>query len=580
MRNICKIVIIGVVAVLFTSCGKRIEYFDNIIPTPKQVVMLSNRAYQIKLITEDKNVKFTNPDEYIIKSRKGHVEIAGNLAWANATIDQIVDIYGAMPDIEIHDWAEYPFRGFMHDVGRNFQTIEMLKETIDIMSLYKLNIFNWHLTDYPAWRIECKSYPILNDPEYQRQGRDCGKYYSYEEIRDLFEYARNRGITIVPEIDMPGHSKYFTDAFGFTMDSEEGMKVLEVLLAEFFAEIPSEICPYFHLGSDEIYISDPEGFMSWAENFVAKYNRKTLAWDPGLPSSEKTIRQIWNTAAVSNENASHKNGKYVDSFMGYLNYYDPIWFTNHVYLHKACAQDVPDTTKALGGILCLWNDVRVAEKEKIALHNGMINGMMVYAERFWNGGEGTYDGMIEFEKKMFSHKNLYYGDAMRWYPNVAMTWNVKLGDKNHIANGAAVDLDYLCAENNITEKPDTAIAKTIIEVETDTIIMVYLGFDTPARSNRNGVGIAQNGKWEGGGRCFVNGNEILPDFEWKEPCSYEYHFNTWGKSEEEQPYTDEQLYWMRKPVGISLKKGRNDVEIIIPRCYDGIRWSFGFLIEK
>ena len=106
----------------------------------------------------------------------------------------------------------------MHDTGRNFQTIEMLKETIDLMSLYKINYFHWHLTDNPAWRIECKVYPQLNDAQYQRPGRDCGKFYTYDEIRELIAYAKERGITVMPEIDMPGHSAYFRNAFGFSTD--------------------------------------------------------------------------------------------------------------------------------------------------------------------------------------------------------------------------------------------------------------------------------------------------------------------------------------------------------------------------
>lgn len=93
----------------------------------------------------------------------------------------------------------------MHDTGRNFRTVDMLKKEIDLFSQYKLNVFHWHLTDNPAWRIECHAYPQLNDPKFQRKGRDEGKFYTYDEIRDVIRYARERGIIIIPEIDMPGH---------------------------------------------------------------------------------------------------------------------------------------------------------------------------------------------------------------------------------------------------------------------------------------------------------------------------------------------------------------------------------------
>ena len=119
----------------------------------------------VVLETSDKLSCPQNKDEYYLKIEKGNVIIEGNEVWARQTLSQLQDKEGRVPDVEIHDWSAYPFRGFMHDTGRNFQTLEMLKETIDLMSFYKINYFHWHLTDNPAWRIECKVYPQLNDPQ-------------------------------------------------------------------------------------------------------------------------------------------------------------------------------------------------------------------------------------------------------------------------------------------------------------------------------------------------------------------------------------------------------------------------------
>ena len=222
--------------VLLLSCNKDKTFIDeHIIPAPKIIQLQDDRMHPIKDIIvsgSTQNLQYLhNKDEYFLKIEKGNVYIEGNEIWARQTLTQLADNEGYVPDIQIHDWSEYPFRGFMHDTGRNFQTIEMLKETIDLMSFYKINYFHWHLTDYPAWRIECKVYPQLNDPQYQRPGRDCGKYYTYDEIRDLIAYAKERGITIMPEIDMPGHSAYFKNAFGFTMDSEDGLALLPAVCA-------------------------------------------------------------------------------------------------------------------------------------------------------------------------------------------------------------------------------------------------------------------------------------------------------------------------------------------------------------
>lgn len=573
--------------VLLLSCNKDKTFIDeHIIPAPKIIQLQDDRMHPIKDIIvsgSTQNLQYLhNKDEYFLKIEKGNVYIEGNEIWARQTLTQLADNEGYVPDIQIHDWSEYPFRGFMHDTGRNFQTIEMLKETIDLMSFYKINYFHWHLTDYPAWRIECKVYPQLNDPQYQRPGRDCGKYYTYDEIRDLIAYAKERGITIMPEIDMPGHSAYFKKAFGFTMDSEDGKKILEKCIAEFCEEIPVSMCPYLHIGSDEVYINDPKGFMHFAEGLCKKYGRVAMAWDPGLPSDSTTIRQIWNTAAGSNAASTKKGGRYVDSFMGYLNYYDPIYFTNKVFLHTACAQEIPDTTNALGGILCLWNDVRVVDKTRIALHNGMINGMMVFAERFWNAANGSWEELIAFEDKMSFHKNtLLKNHDIRWYPNAKTIWKIKINESDTLlAYGGAIDLDDLSAQNSIVINDTTsAWAFTEIHSDHDTCVKAWVGFEAAARSNRISAGIAEQGKWENGGRFFVNDNEISPSQKWIEPGKYKYHYNTWAKPEEELPYTDEQFYWMREPVIIPLKQGRNEIKMYIPKTFKGQRWSFGLLLD-
>lgn len=576
-----------IISFLFLSCDHQHTTFkDNIIPTPKEMSFKNDKTYKIKdvavLSSTDNLVYPHNKDEYYLKIDKGNVVIEGNEVWARQTLRQLITEDSRVPDVLIHDWSEYPFRGFMHDTGRNFQTIDMLKETIDLMSLYKINYFHWHLTDYPAWRIECNIYPQLNDPQYQRPGRDCGKFYTYEEIRELIAYAKERGITIMPEIDMPGHSAYFKNAFGFSMDSEEGKKVLAKCMEEFCNEIPSSMCPYLHIGSDEVYIADPEGFMDFTEGLCERYGRIAMAWDPGLPSDSTTIRQIWNTAAGSNAASTKKGGRYVDSFMGYLNYYDPIYFTNKVFLHTACAQETPDTTNAMGGILCLWNDVRVLDKTRIALHNGMINGMMTFAERFWNGGSGSLDELVDFENKMSFHKeHIVKTHDVRWYPNASTRWKIIIDERDTLsAFGGAVDVDDLCASNSvIINDTISAWAFTEIHSDRDTVIKAWVGFEAAARSNRISGGIGPQGKWENSGRLFVNEEEIFPSKEWEEPEAYNFHYNTWAKPEEELPYTDEQFYWMREDVSIQLRKGKNEIKMYIPKTFKGQRWSYAFIMK-
>ncbi len=112
-----------------------------IIPEPKAYQQLGNKKHKLKEVKVDAETVFDNPDEYRIVVKRGKAIITGNAVWAQSTLAQLVDTDGKVADCEIHDWAAYPFRGFMHDTGRNYQPVSLLKETLDLMSFYKLNYF-------------------------------------------------------------------------------------------------------------------------------------------------------------------------------------------------------------------------------------------------------------------------------------------------------------------------------------------------------------------------------------------------------------------------------------------------------
>ena len=145
--------------------------------------------------------------------------------YALQTLEQIVDEKEGFYAVKIWDEPAFELRGYMIDTGRNFQPIETLKNHLDILADYKLNTFHWHLTDYPAWRIESKKYPELNAAENHRTTRDPGLFYTYNEIREVINYANELQIQVIPEIDMPGHSDSFTTATGHRMESEEGIEI-------------------------------------------------------------------------------------------------------------------------------------------------------------------------------------------------------------------------------------------------------------------------------------------------------------------------------------------------------------------
>lgn len=191
-----------------------------------------------------------------------------------------------MPCLQIEDWPRFPWRGFMLDVSRHFFTKSEVETFLDAMAMHKLNVFHWHLTDDQGWRIEIKKYPRLTSigawrpgvgfgfpsnstTAYGPDGR-YGGFYTQDDIRDVVKYAAARHITIVPEIEMPGHSLAALAAYpqfsctggpfepGMTAGIFNGIyDPAKEETFQFLANIIAEVAPlfpgkYFHIGGDEV----------------------------------------------------------------------------------------------------------------------------------------------------------------------------------------------------------------------------------------------------------------------------------------------------------------------------------------
>ncbi|HTL17641.1 MAG TPA: beta-N-acetylhexosaminidase [Patescibacteria group bacterium] len=190
----------------------------------------------------------------------------------------------SIPAVRIEDHPRFAWRGFLLDVGRHFFSKSEIKQLLDLMAMHKLNTFHWHLTDDQGWRLEIKKYPRLAevgawrksigfglDPKsstaYGPDGR-YGGYYTQEDIRELVAYAQSRHITIVPEIEMPGHAgaalaaypqlscfggAYTTDKCPlpgvFCAGKDETYEFLQNVLVEVCELFPGK---YIHIGGDEV----------------------------------------------------------------------------------------------------------------------------------------------------------------------------------------------------------------------------------------------------------------------------------------------------------------------------------------
>ena len=533
--------------------------------------------------------------------------------YALQTLNQLVlrdeDMVYA-PICTINDHPAHSIRGFMLDVGRNFVSLPVLKEQLDIMASYKMNTFQWHLTDRPAWRIESKLYPELTKAENHRPGRNPGKYYTYEEIRDFIRYARERNITVIPEIDMPGHSDSFTKAMGFRMDSEKGMLALEKILNEFFAEIPVELCPVIHLGSDEVHIKNPKEFLDKMLDVCRKNNRQVVVWNPGLAQDQDLIRQTWRAEKLEN-----KGYREIDSWNSYINNNEPMTSVSKLLFKPIGYKSENDV---IGGVLCLWPDVRLANETDFFKQNPLYPSLLSYAWTTWNGDikassdrfltmlpeEGTkaFDYFQAFEEYLIVHRDRYFeGKPFQYSKQSNSQWLLseplsareagrleKQIEKGGILNtsswkralGNTVIIKDRFKQGGYFPKAktgSTVFALQTIEVKVDTLITAWIGFETPLRANRTYSGIPLQGKWDAnGGRVWVNGSELEAPL-WENPGWRPAKRSGWGSpDDQEKPWAAEELYWTRQPVRIQLMKGLNNVVFMIPSTSDYQNWMFTF----
>ena len=306
------------------------------------------------------------PEEaYRIDVKKSGVKVKASslngFIYALQTLRQMlpVEIYGhepaedkdwSLPCLTINDAPRFAYRGMHLDVSRHFFSTDEVKKYIDMMSIHKMNTLHWHLTDDQGWRIEIRKYPRLTEVGSVRKGTvirkewghydgiPYGGYYTQEQIKDVIDYAAAQGITIIPEIDLPGHMLSALAAYpelgctggpydvwgtwGIADDvlcagNEETMVFLENVLAEVAGLFPSE---YIHIGGDEcpkvrwekcpvcqakikeLGLKDDGNFnaehylqsyvMERMEKFLATKGKKIIGWDEileGTPGPDATV---------------------------------------------------------------------------------------------------------------------------------------------------------------------------------------------------------------------------------------------------------------------------------------------------
>jgi hexosaminidase len=322
-----------------------------------------------------------------------------------------------VPAVSIQDQARFAWRGLMIDCARHFMPMDVLKRNIDGMEAVKMNVFHWHLSENQGFRAESRKFPKLH-----RLGSN-GMYYTQDEMRELVAYARERGIRVVPEFDMPGHSTaWFVGhpelasgkglyqietkwgVFDPAMDptNEKVYKFLDDLIGEMAKLFPDH---FFHIGGDEVNgkewdanakiqafmkergVKNNEALQAYfsgrVQKLVVKHGKAVVGWDevlvPGVPKD--IVIQSWRGQASLAQAA--KQGYRGILSNGY--YLDLGWSATRHYAVDPMSGDAANLSpeekqRILGGESCMWSEYVNAENvdSRIWPRNAAI------AERLWS----------------------------------------------------------------------------------------------------------------------------------------------------------------------------------------------------
>jgi len=589
----------------FNMTDSSSRFVQRIVPQLDDILLNENEAYTLK-VTTDSLILSALTEEGLFRGLQ--------------TVKQLTYTKNGkrvVAGCNIRDWPAFRIRGFMQDVGRNFQSVEMLKEQIDVLAAYKFNAFHFHVTDNPGWRLESKKYPQLNSPE--SMSRWPGKYYTQEDFKELVDYCYERKITLIPEFDLPGHSVAFRKAFGFeSMSDPRVQPVLIDLIDELVILVPPEKMPYIHLGTDEVWHSyeepSPTLLPALLERVTQYHNREHIVWWPGyhIGGDSVSITQLWSS------NGHPKPGhRYLDSRLNYLNHLDPLAGIPQLYFERINGAAHGDSLR-MGGILCNWNDNLVADEYDAIRHNPVYPGIVTYSETSWTGqsedfGEKylakfpeknstAFQKYADFEERLVKHRDLYFQDkSFPYVKQTHMQWrivgpfkhegdvNKKFPPEDSIAAEFVMDSEKLTWSEPVTggtvhlthffgypslfsKETGTYYAFTRIWSPENQTVDAWIGFHDWSRSGgRRGGPFPEQGQWHNTNpQLWLNGEIVQPP-KWNNPGL--------EANSEEIPFSDEN-YFFRETAKIQLKKGWNEVLLKIPVKENTWKRMFTFVPVK
>jgi len=438
-------------SMLLLSCAPKKEVVTwNLLPKPQKINFYGKQSHLLTdgkiapaLILEKRVSAIpgvvVNPEEaYHLRITEDSVMIEAitgeGFYRARQTLNQLVASSGGhtLPVLEIIDWPAFRMRGFMHDVGRSFISVEELKKQITLLSQFKINVFHWHLTENQGWRLESRRYPQLNDSS--SFSRLPGRYYTIADAKEIVAHCKAHHMLLIPEIDMPGHSAAFVRATGVDMQSEKGMEILKDLMDEICTEVFPDLS-WIHIGTDEVQFTNPS-FVPEMVAYIRSLGKKVISWNPGwnYQPGEIDATQLWSYRGKAQPGIPA-----IDSRFHYINHFDV--FGDIVALYNSSIYNADQGSDDLAGsILAAWNDRILPHENDIIMQNSFYPHMLAFAERSWLGGGSEYfdkHGVIlptdesdevfqsfaDFERRMLWHKeHTFAGEPFPYVKQTQVKW--------------------------------------------------------------------------------------------------------------------------------------------------------------
>ena len=553
----------------------------------------------------------TADEAYILEVGRDGVSITAPTTrgecWARVTLDQLIRLSGGeVPCCRIEDWPHFKWRGFMHDSGRNFLEVEHVKGVIDAMSRCKMNIFHWHFTEYYGWRLESKVFPELQRPE-SFYIRYIGRFYTQDEFREVVDYAAERGVTVMPEFDIPGHALAFRRAFGFRTMRDEGVREkLCALIDELCSLAPKEKMPFIHLGSDEARLPEEKVPPLWMAPLIERVHangRTVVGWTPGelagLTDRGPVAGMRWGRPKAVGATGAIP---YFDASEMYIDTLDPFEISAVATYRRICPWNESEGER-LGAITCAWHDDFSGTGFRTLVNQAILPSLVMFGDAYWRGRDGESAAakgrivprggdprlakLAEIERRTAAQRDRVWQDSpypFHFLRQTDMRWRVTLDDGTLLATNVAQATVFIWQNalagvedgngvaslggNLTTNRTGTAVMETWIHAPSNISCGAWIGFTDYSRDHgrARSTPTPDIGQWSRFGAAVeLNGEPVAPPH-WRKPgqqAGDDVPHLKYVHDLDEIAFEDEE-YYMREPTPIRLVKGWNHVRLTVP----------------